>query len=560
MVKREGFTLIELLIAIAIMGMLAGVVINAINPKKSLDEAMNVSRLHAIKQIESAMLQVLIDSKNLPSNIPANKTSAKDICQETVTGEACTVTLAGVDLSILTGTYVAHVPVDPAETGVEITGYRVYRDGSFYKACSPKIDPECGDTGGGTSSSSPSSSASQSSGGSSVASCTPTTYASTRTLTLWLDASAGTVKKTGGAVAQNGDAITTWEDTYLSQNDVTQSQSQLRPIYSNGAVVFDGADDGLSHVGNVTNFEGTTFIVFKNSGGPSEQTLISVDGGASDVGSYLSIKPGINQGGDHGLALGHRTAQQYYGANTCLPINTSTHYIAFQYEPTTAAVWMDGQSQLMQTSGSYQTLASPTGIALGTQVDNLQSTTPGATSFNGSVLEVISYTQQLSTTERQCIDTYLQNKWNIPASTAQGNLSSCVTICCGPGGCPCGNGIVEGTEQCDDGNRINGDGCSMSCRNESSSSSHSSTLSMSTSSAISMSTASIPMGTSSSSSMSTASMPMGTSSSASMFVSSMWMTPSSSSSPTVSSMMMSVSSTSSMMTASMGMSMPMMGP
>lgn len=495
--KRPGFTLIELLVAIAIMGMLAGIVINAINPKKSLEEAMNASRKHAIKQIESAMLQVLIDSKNLPSNIPSNKTSAKDICQETVTGDACTVTLTGVDLSILTGTYVAHVPVDPAETGVEITGYRVYRDGSFYKVCSPRIDPDCGGTGGGTSSSSPSSSASQSSGAS-VASCTPTTYASTRTLALWLDANAGTVKKSGGIVAQNGDAITTWEDAYLSQNDVTQSQSQLRPIYSNGAVVFDGANDGLSHVGNVTNFEGTTFVVFKNSGGGTEQTLLSVDGGSTDVGSYLSIKPGINQGGDHGLVLGHKTAEYYYGANTCLPIDTSTHYIAFQYETTTASLWMDGQSQPMKTSGNYQTLVSPTGIALGTQVDNLQSTTPGATSFNGNVLEVISYTQQLSTAERQCIDSYLQDKWNIPASTTQGDLSTCTTICCGPGGCPCGNGVVEGAEECDDGNKANGDGCSMACEQENSSSSQASqSMSASTSSTASSYNSASSMGTTS---------------------------------------------------------------
>ena len=28
----------------------------------------------------------------------------------------------------------------------------------------------------------------------------------------------------------------------------------------------------------------------------------------------------------------------------------------------------------------------------------------------------------------------------------------------------CGNGIVEGTEQCDDGNTISGDGCSSTCR------------------------------------------------------------------------------------------------
>jgi cysteine-rich repeat protein len=28
----------------------------------------------------------------------------------------------------------------------------------------------------------------------------------------------------------------------------------------------------------------------------------------------------------------------------------------------------------------------------------------------------------------------------------------------------CGNGVLEASEQCDDGNRVNGDGCSSSCQ------------------------------------------------------------------------------------------------
>lgn len=503
--QRSGFTLIELLVAIAIIGMLSGIVINAINPKKSLGDAMNASRKHAIKQIESGMLQVLIDSKNLPSNIPSNKTSAKDICQDTVTGEACTTTVNGVDLSILKGTYIAQVPIDPEETGTEKTGYRVYRDGSFYKACSPRIDTDCGDASGGSSSSSSTSSASTSSQSSSTASsvagtCTPTTYASTRSLALWLDAQAGTVQKAGGSTAQNGESVAVWQDTYLSQNDVSQSQSQLRPVYSNNAVVFDGHDDALSHSGNVTNFAGTTFVVFKNTTGATEQTLLSVDGGSTDIGSYLSIKPGINAGGDHGIVLANKTQQQYYGANTCLPVNSSAHYIAYQYETSGASLWMDGQSQSLKSTGTYESLSTTSGISIGAQVANLSAMTPSATTYNGNVLEVIAYTQKLSTAERQCINSYLQNKWSIPAGTSGGNSASCITICCGPGGCECGNGVVDGTEQCDDGNLANGDGCSVSCKNESSSSISSSTASTSASSASTSTSVSSSMGASATSS------------------------------------------------------------
>jgi cysteine-rich repeat protein len=34
------------------------------------------------------------------------------------------------------------------------------------------------------------------------------------------------------------------------------------------------------------------------------------------------------------------------------------------------------------------------------------------------------------------------------------------------GGAVCGNGIIEAGEQCDDGNTVNGDGCSSTCQNE----------------------------------------------------------------------------------------------
>jgi cysteine-rich repeat protein len=35
-----------------------------------------------------------------------------------------------------------------------------------------------------------------------------------------------------------------------------------------------------------------------------------------------------------------------------------------------------------------------------------------------------------------------------------------------PGGGNCGDGIIERSEQCDDGNTVSGDGCSLSCQIE----------------------------------------------------------------------------------------------
>lgn len=46
------------------------------------------------------------------------------------------------------------------------------------------------------------------------------------------------------------------------------------------------------------------------------------------------------------------------------------------------------------------------------------------------------------------------------------NLANCTVTCQGGPPPTCGNGVQEATEECDDGNAVNGDGCSSSCKTE----------------------------------------------------------------------------------------------
>ncbi len=66
----KGFTLIEILLVIGVIGILAGIVIMAINPARQLAQARNIGRRSDVKQILSAIQQYRIDNRgNLPTGL-----------------------------------------------------------------------------------------------------------------------------------------------------------------------------------------------------------------------------------------------------------------------------------------------------------------------------------------------------------------------------------------------------------------------------------------------------------------------------------------------------------
>lgn len=141
---RKAFTLLELMLVLGIIGILTAIVLVAINPTKQLNDTKGVSRNSAIREIENAISQYIIDGNTL-TGIPTIKAQAKDICQTAVTGTACTdAPINGYDLSILSPDYLVAIPTDPSETGTTLTGYRLYKSGSFIKVCSPVLEGDCG--------------------------------------------------------------------------------------------------------------------------------------------------------------------------------------------------------------------------------------------------------------------------------------------------------------------------------------------------------------------------------------------------------------------------------
>ena len=119
--SQKGFTLIEVLLVIAILAILAGIVIVAINPSKQLADARNTQRRADETTILNAIYQYAIDNNGvMPSTITTTSTA---IC---ATAGTCT---GLIDLSVLTASekYLTSLPKDPSSGTVNSTSYYIVK-------------------------------------------------------------------------------------------------------------------------------------------------------------------------------------------------------------------------------------------------------------------------------------------------------------------------------------------------------------------------------------------------------------------------------------------------
>lgn len=146
-VKSErGFTLLEVLLVVAIIAILAGIVIIAINPGKNLGDSRNSQRSSDVTTILNAVYQYSLDNNGtLPASIT---TSATEVCN--TTGAGCTSPTA-IDLGVLTtnGEYLVAIPVDPQCPTACLAngaGYTIMRDASSGRVTVAAPDAEQGKT------------------------------------------------------------------------------------------------------------------------------------------------------------------------------------------------------------------------------------------------------------------------------------------------------------------------------------------------------------------------------------------------------------------------------
>lgn len=119
--NSRGFTLIEVLLVVAIISILAGIVILAINPSKQLGDTRNAERRADVNTILNAVYQYDIDLHGTPTALP---TSPIDICSTNAPN--CPY----ADLHLLTdnGKYLVAMPKDPQAGDANDTHYQISQD------------------------------------------------------------------------------------------------------------------------------------------------------------------------------------------------------------------------------------------------------------------------------------------------------------------------------------------------------------------------------------------------------------------------------------------------
>jgi len=144
---RGGFTLLEILLVVAAIGILAGIVIVALNPSKQLGDTRNAQRRVDVNTILNAVYQYNLDHNgSFPSAIDSTTATAQVLgTAGSGLNSTCTATgteAAGADMSSdLIPAYVVGIPQDPSSGTAANTDYYINKDANgriVVGACDPE--------------------------------------------------------------------------------------------------------------------------------------------------------------------------------------------------------------------------------------------------------------------------------------------------------------------------------------------------------------------------------------------------------------------------------------
>lgn len=141
--KNLGFTLLEVLLVVAIIAILAGIVILAINPNKQLGDTRNTQRRADVNTILSAVYQYSVDNNgSLPGSVPIGTVcgiNTQEICR---TNLSCSYVDLSSYLVTSTAKYLVSMPIDPQSDSSSGTNYQIFKNSTTNRVtvCAPNAE------------------------------------------------------------------------------------------------------------------------------------------------------------------------------------------------------------------------------------------------------------------------------------------------------------------------------------------------------------------------------------------------------------------------------------
>lgn len=211
-------------------------------------------------------------------------------------------------------------------------------------------------------------------------------------LIAWYDASdTTTITESGGDVSQ-------WDDKSGNGNHLTQGSSTEQPGTGNNT------QNGL----NVLDHDGTEYLQRTTfvGGALSQPTTVFLAADTSTAASDYYFDSANTSNRQTSFLSGGNDVQMFAGAVLGFSGNPGSgtfDQLTFLFDTTSSEFWVNGTSQGTGSVGS-QTMVGFTEYARFN----------GAQASIGDVGEIIIYDKELTTTERQQVETYLKDKWGTP--------------------------------------------------------------------------------------------------------------------------------------------------
>lgn len=427
--SSSGFTLIELLIGLGIIGVIATIVLVAINPSKQLCDTQNAARLSNARHIQDAVYQHLVGQWTMPNDadIPLGEANAKPVCRLGVSGDATCVSF-----DALVPTYIAAIPVDDAEENANYSGFSVYKQAgrAFLVAdhrgsCTTVEAPQDGGATGGTTGGD----AGGTDGG----------------------ATGGTGGEEGGGGPFTGTLVGWWPFTELSGTTVGDGAGSNPLSVSLGSRWTCGSHDGAYRFASGLSAQADGDATLDFSGSFTVAALVRVH--ASQQQNVVFSQRNENCGMQH---IQLYTSDSYVcGGNAAVSFgdNSGEHISCCSSGALPTGEWIhlvgtyDGEEMRLYIDGVLDAACAVPGTLL-TTTDTIVhiGADECGNGFDGDIDDVRLYSTAAD------------------AADAAGLLAEVATA----GSCTepteqCGNGAVEGGEECDDGNGVSCDGCATDC-------------------------------------------------------------------------------------------------